>query len=110
MARSGRNSLPPTSLRIPIQTHTQTELWELLLGCSRPRSVDDADVREVLLYRAGLVMAAASVMVATSGAFLPEGHAVGNAVRQGADLFYAAEAGGLTPPSTCSSPSRISAP
>uniref|UniRef100_A0A8R7TPF5 Uncharacterized protein n=1 Tax=Triticum urartu TaxID=4572 RepID=A0A8R7TPF5_TRIUA len=76
----------------------------------RPWFVDDADVREVLLYRAGLVTAAASVLVATSGAFLPEGNAVGDAVRQGVDLFYAAGAGGLTPPSAPSSPSRISVP
>jgi hypothetical protein len=48
-----------------------------------------------LLYRAGLVTAAASFLVAASGAFLPEGNAVGDAVRQGADLFYAAGAGGL---------------
>uniref|UniRef100_A0A453MI82 Uncharacterized protein n=1 Tax=Aegilops tauschii subsp. strangulata TaxID=200361 RepID=A0A453MI82_AEGTS len=64
-------------------------------GVYGPWSVDDADVREVLLYRAGLVTAAASFLVAASGAFLPEGNAVGDAVRQGADLFYAAGAGGL---------------
>uniref|UniRef100_A0A453DHX2 Uncharacterized protein n=1 Tax=Aegilops tauschii subsp. strangulata TaxID=200361 RepID=A0A453DHX2_AEGTS len=75
-----------------------------------PWFVDDADVREVLLYRAGLVTVAASVLVATLGAFLPEGNAVSDAVRQGADLFYAAGAGGLTPPSARSSPSWISVP
>ena len=67
MARSGRNSLPPTLLHIPIQMHIQTELWALLLGCSRARSLDDADVREVMLYRTGLVTATASVLVATLG-------------------------------------------
>ena len=50
-------------------------------------------MRGVLLYRAGLVTAAASFLVAASGAFLPEGNAVGDAVRRGADLFYAAGAG-----------------
>ncbi|XP_073356166.1 uncharacterized protein [Aegilops tauschii subsp. strangulata] len=66
--------------------------------------MDDADMREVLLYRDGLVTAAASVPVATSGAFLPEGIAVGDAVW----LFYAARARGLTPPSARSSPSLSS--
>ncbi|XP_044426419.1 cyclin-B1-1 isoform X2 [Triticum aestivum] len=56
--------------------------------------MDVADVRGVLLYRAGLVTAAASVLVATSRAFLPEANTVGDAVRQGADLFYAVGAEG----------------
>ncbi|KAM0886566.1 hypothetical protein ACQ4PT_029650 [Festuca glaucescens] len=64
-------------------------------GVYGPWSVDDANVREVLLYRAGLVTAAASFLVASSGAFLPAGSPAGDAVRQGADLLYAAGAAGL---------------
>jgi uncharacterized integral membrane protein len=64
-------------------------------GVYGPWTVDDADVREVLLYRSGLVTAAASFLVAASGAFLPEGNPAGDAVRQGADLLYAAGAAGL---------------
>ncbi|XP_051178374.1 uncharacterized protein [Lolium perenne] len=64
-------------------------------GVYGPWSVDDADVREVLLYRAGLVTAAAAFLVASSGAFLPTGNPAGDAVRQGADLLYAAGAAGL---------------
>ncbi|KAM0886576.1 hypothetical protein ACQ4PT_029653 [Festuca glaucescens] len=64
-------------------------------GVYGPWSVDDADVREMLLYRAGLVTAAASFLVASSGAFLPAGNPAGDAVRQGADLLYAAGAAGL---------------
>jgi uncharacterized integral membrane protein len=62
-------------------------------GVYRPWTVEDSDVREVLLYRSGLVTAAASFVAAASAAFLPEGGA--DAVRQSLDLFYAAGAAGL---------------
>jgi uncharacterized integral membrane protein len=48
-----------------------------------------------LLYRSGLVTAAASFVAAASAAYLPEGNAAGDAVRQSIDLFYAAGAAGL---------------
>ncbi|KAJ1292704.1 hypothetical protein BS78_01G010400 [Paspalum vaginatum] len=64
-------------------------------GAYGPWTVDDSDVREVLLYRSGLVTAAASFVAAASAAFLPEGNAAGDAIRQSIDLFYAAGAAGL---------------
>ncbi|KQK12107.1 uncharacterized protein LOC100846578 [Brachypodium distachyon] len=70
----------------------QTAVYNGVYG---PWSVDDADIREVLLYRSGLVTAAATFLVAASGAFLPGGNAAGDAIRQSADLLYAAGAAGL---------------
>ncbi|PUZ36060.1 hypothetical protein GQ55_9G009700 [Panicum hallii var. hallii] len=64
-------------------------------GVYGPWTVEDSDVREVLLYRSGLVTAAASFVAAASAAYLPEGNAAGDAVRQSIDLFYAAGAAGL---------------
>ena len=48
-----------------------------------------------MLYRSGLVTAAASFVAAASAAYLPEGNAAGDAVRQSIDLLYAAGAAGL---------------
>ncbi|TVU44189.1 hypothetical protein EJB05_03624 [Eragrostis curvula] len=70
----------------------QTTVYNGVYG---PWTVEDSDVREVLLYRSGLVTAAASFVAASSAAFLPEGNATGDAIRQGIDLFYAAGAAGL---------------
>ncbi|RLN42548.1 uncharacterized protein C2845_PM01G48890 [Panicum miliaceum] len=70
----------------------QTTVYNGVYG---PWTVDDSDVREVLLYRSGLVTAAASFVAAASAAYLPEGNAAGDAVRQSIDLFYAAGAAGL---------------
>lgn len=64
-------------------------------GFYGPWTVEDSDVREVLLYRSGLVTATASFIVAASAAFLPEGNAAGDAIRQSIDLFYATGAAGL---------------
>ena len=50
--------------------------------------VKESDVREVLLYRAGLVTVATSFMTAASAVFMLEG----NAVRQVADLRLSAVA------------------
>uniref|UniRef100_A0A0A9CZ78 Uncharacterized protein n=1 Tax=Arundo donax TaxID=35708 RepID=A0A0A9CZ78_ARUDO len=70
----------------------QTTVYNGVYG---PWTVEDSDVREVLLYRSGLVTAAASFVSAASAAFLPEGNAAGDAIRQSIDLFYAAGAAGL---------------
>ncbi|XP_015690805.2 uncharacterized protein LOC102707762 [Oryza brachyantha] len=64
-------------------------------GVYGPWTVEYSDVREVLLYRSGLVTAAASFVAAASAAFIPEGNAAGDAVRQSLDLFYATGAAGL---------------
>ena len=62
-------------------------------GAYGPWTVEDSDVREVLLYRSGLVTAAASFVAAASAAFLPEGNPAAGA--GAADLLYAAGASGL---------------
>ncbi|CAD6335103.1 unnamed protein product [Miscanthus lutarioriparius] len=62
-------------------------------GAYGPWTVEDSDVREVLLYRSGLVTAAASFVAAASAAFLPEGNPAAGAGAD--DLLYAAGASGL---------------
>ncbi|XP_072966192.1 uncharacterized protein [Typha angustifolia] len=64
-------------------------------GTYGPWTVDPSDVREVVLYRSGLVTAATSFVIAASAAFLPEGNIVGDIVRQDIDLLYVIGASGL---------------
>lgn len=72
---------------------SQISLFPFL--CIRAVSLDSTNQAQVLLYRSGLVTAAATFLVAASGAFLPGGNAAGDAIRQSADLLYAAGAAGL---------------
>jgi uncharacterized integral membrane protein len=71
-------------------TSDQTTVYN---GAYGPWTVDDSDVREVLLYRSGLVTAAASFVAAASAALLPEGNPASGA--GAADLLYAVGASGL---------------
>ncbi|KAJ6847977.1 uncharacterized protein M6B38_115745 [Iris pallida] len=64
-------------------------------GVYGPWSVDQNDVREVILYRSGLVTAAASFVIASSTAFLPEGTFIRDVLQQDIDLLYTLGAGGL---------------
>ncbi|XP_072998871.1 uncharacterized protein [Typha latifolia] len=64
-------------------------------GAYGPWTVDPSDVREVVLYRSGLVTAATSFVIAASAAFLPEGNIVGDIIRQDIDLLYVIGASGL---------------
>lgn len=64
-------------------------------GIYGPWSVDSSDVREVILYRSGLVTAAASFVVAGSAAFFPEGSTLKDIISQNFQLLYALGAGGL---------------
>jgi len=64
-------------------------------GIYGPWTVDSSDVREVILYRSGLVTAAASFVVAASSAFLPENSLLSDIIKQNLDLFYTIGAGGL---------------
>lgn len=50
---------------------------------------------QVVLYRSGLVTAAASFVISSSTAFLPEGNFLGDFLRQYIDLLYILGAGGL---------------
>ncbi|KAK4764787.1 hypothetical protein SAY86_025877 [Trapa natans] len=64
-------------------------------GAYGPWTIDPSDVREVVLYRSGLVTAASSFVIASSTAFLPENSWVGDQLNQNLDLFYTLGAGGL---------------
>lgn len=50
---------------------------------------------QVILYRSGLVTAAASFVVAASAAFLPENSLQSSVISENLDLLYALGAGGL---------------
>ncbi|KAL6984026.1 hypothetical protein U1Q18_017401 [Sarracenia purpurea var. burkii] len=64
-------------------------------GVYGPWTVDPSDVREVILYRSGLVTAAASFVIGASTAFLPENSSLSDSIKQNLDLIYAIGAGGL---------------
>ncbi|PQM33978.1 uncharacterized protein Pyn_16043 [Prunus yedoensis var. nudiflora] len=64
-------------------------------GIYSPWTVDSTDVREVILYRSGLVTAAASFVVAASAAFLPDSFFLTGIVKHNLDFVYAIGAGGL---------------
>ncbi|KAK2996292.1 hypothetical protein RJ639_025053, partial [Escallonia herrerae] len=64
-------------------------------GVYGPWSVDSSDIREVILYRSGLVTAAVSFLVALSTAYLPDDYLLSTVIKQHLDLFYALGAGGL---------------
>ncbi|KAJ0045364.1 hypothetical protein Pint_05390 [Pistacia integerrima] len=64
-------------------------------GVYGPWTVESSDVREVILYRSGLVTAAASFVAAASAAFLPADLLLSEIIKQNLDLFYTLGAGGL---------------
>ncbi|KAG2269733.1 hypothetical protein Bca4012_071861 [Brassica carinata] len=64
-------------------------------GVYGPWSVEQSDVKEVILYRSGLVTAAASFVAASSAAFLPEDSWLSEIIKQNQDLLYLVGAGGL---------------
>ncbi|KAK1572416.1 hypothetical protein Q3G72_032411 [Acer saccharum] len=64
-------------------------------GVYGPWTVDSTDVKEVILYRSGLVTAAASFVVAASAVFLPSDSFLTETIKQNIDLFYILGAGGL---------------
>eukprot|EP00249_Psilotum_nudum_P011946 c23483_g1_i1 orf=135-1073(+) len=68
---------------------------EVYRGVYGPWSVDSNDVREVILYRAGLVTASATFVVAASSAFLPDDFPIKALIQNSSDILYAVGAGGL---------------
>ena len=52
-------------------------------------------VWQVILYRSGLVTAAASFVVAASAAFLPDSSSLSASLKQNLDFFYVLGSGGL---------------
>nr|AFK33928.1 unknown [Lotus japonicus] len=69
-----------------------TAVYEGIYG---PWTIDSSDVREVILYRSGLVTAAASFVMAACAAFLPSNSALCDALKQNLDLLYVLGSGGL---------------
>ncbi|CAL1405741.1 unnamed protein product [Linum trigynum] len=62
----------------------------------RPWRVEDSDVREVVLYRAGLVTAATSFVAAASTTFLPgDSSLLSSAIEQNLDVLNSVGAGRL---------------
>lgn len=68
---------------------------QLYPGVYGPWSVDSADVREVVLYRAGLVTAATTFITAASTALLPDDNHVKSVIQSVYDPLYVIGAGGL---------------
>ncbi|TYJ47877.1 hypothetical protein E1A91_A01G022900v1 [Gossypium mustelinum] len=64
-------------------------------GAFGPWTIDPEDVREVLLYRSGLVTAASSFLIASSAAFLPDGFTLKEIIENNLNLIYLIGAGGL---------------
>ncbi|XP_059448593.1 uncharacterized protein LOC132179828 [Corylus avellana] len=64
-------------------------------GIYSPWTVDPSDVREVILYRSGLVTAAVSFVVAASAALLPDDSVLSDIIKQNLNLFYTIGASGL---------------
>ncbi|XP_014514900.1 uncharacterized protein LOC106772815 isoform X1 [Vigna radiata var. radiata] len=64
-------------------------------GIYGPWTIDDSDVREVILYRSGLVTTATSFVVAASAAFLPDNSSLSTTLKQNLDLFYVLGSSGL---------------
>ncbi|ERN06136.1 uncharacterized protein LOC18434326 [Amborella trichopoda] len=78
-----------------LRDDTQQTGAQVYQGVYGPWTVDSSDIREVLLYRSGLVATAVSFVIAASPAFLPDGTFLNDIVLQNADIIYAIGAGGL---------------
>ncbi|KAJ8539898.1 hypothetical protein K7X08_026287 [Anisodus acutangulus] len=74
------------------QSQSQATVYQGVYG---PWSVQDSDIQEVILYRSGLVTAAASFVVASSTALLPNDSVMSNFIERNLDLFYAIGSCGL---------------
>uniref|UniRef100_A0A7C9CW03 Integral membrane protein n=1 Tax=Opuntia streptacantha TaxID=393608 RepID=A0A7C9CW03_OPUST len=75
-----------------IQSASSNTVYQGVYG---PWTIEPSDVREVILYRAGLVTAAASFVVAGSTAFLPADSFLKQTLEQSLDVFYLLGTAGL---------------
>ncbi|XP_078169988.1 integral membrane family protein [Carex rostrata] len=109
-----RITSPPISCHLPIPSFSRHSLgiargssrWIgrcAALGTDRtvyqgvygPWTVEDEDVREVILYRSGLVTAAISFVLGATSAYLPQDNPVSGIIRNQLDIIYIVGAGGL---------------
>lgn len=77
------------------ETQSQTIQPTIYQGVYGPWTIEDSDIREVILYRSGLVTAAASFVLASSAALLPNDSVMSNLIEKNLDLFYAIGSCGL---------------
>lgn len=77
------------------ESQSQTTKPTVYQGVYGPWTIEDADIREVILYRSGLVIAAASFVLASSTALLPNDSVLSNLIGRNLDLFYAIGSCGL---------------
>lgn len=77
------------------QSQSQTAQPTIYQGVYGPWTIEDSDIREVILYRSGLVTAAASFVLASSAALLPNDSVMSNLIEKNLDLFYALGSCGL---------------
>ncbi|RZC59485.1 hypothetical protein C5167_006789 [Papaver somniferum] len=92
LSRVSFQSSKTSRIRCQAQNSLDSTVYKGIYG---PWSVDSTDVREVILYRSGLVTAAATFVIGGSTAFLPDDFFLTNALKQNLDVFYALGAGGL---------------
>ncbi|EFJ31711.1 hypothetical protein SELMODRAFT_169072 [Selaginella moellendorffii] len=74
---------------------SKTDAAQVYNGVYGPWSIDSTDVREVFLYRAGLVTSAATFVAVASTAFLPEDNVVKSVISTYQDLLFSIGAGSL---------------
>lgn len=77
------------------QSQSQMTQPTIYQGVYGPWTIEDSDIREVILYRSGLVTAAASFVLASSTALLPNDSVMSNLIEKNLDLFYAIGSCGL---------------
>ncbi|CAK9205011.1 unnamed protein product [Sphagnum troendelagicum] len=90
-AKNGRRSL----MVVRMAMREESSLREVYQGIYGPWSVEDVDVREVILYRGGLVTAASAFLIAASTVCLSDEFPLKAALQSSYDIFYAVGAGGL---------------
>ncbi|KMT07334.1 hypothetical protein BVRB_6g149620 [Beta vulgaris subsp. vulgaris] len=73
----------------------QTQSTSVYQGAYGPWTVESDDIREVILYRSGLVTAALSFVLASSTTFLPGNSLLSDALGHNLDLFYLLGSAGL---------------
>lgn len=73
----------------------QSQSQTVYQGVYGPWTIEPSDIREVILYRTGLVTAAASFVVAASTAFLPADSLLRHNLEHNLDLFLVSGAAGL---------------
>ncbi|XP_076892669.1 uncharacterized protein LOC143544442 [Bidens hawaiensis] len=88
----------PSSFNLKCQAAGDDSLLQpptVYQGVYGPWSVESSDIREVILYRSGLVTAATSFVLASSTVFLPDDFILTELWKQNIDILYSIGAAGL---------------